>query len=171
MTESLQQILTASLRKDKLLTFLKENPNFFDETLKVSLQDKEPESWRAAWLIFHFMNKNDSRVTKKINAILKAISNKKDGHQRELLKILIKMNLTEKQEGVLFDRCITIWEDISKSSSVRGIAFSIFVNIVKIYPELISEIEFLTQGHYVETLTPGIRYSLIRMIKELKIKI
>jgi len=171
MTNTLNQILTDTLRKEEMVSFLKKNPNLFDETLKVSLGDKEPESWRAAWLVKHYMTRNDSRVRKYINSILKALPNKKDGHQRELLKILIDMKLTEKQEGILFDNCFTIWEDISKSSSVRGTAFSIIVNTVKKYPELLVEIEFLTQNHYVEALTPGIRNSIVKTIKELKISI
>jgi hypothetical protein len=171
MTKSLNHILTASLQKDKMVSFLKKNPNLFDETLKVSLGDKEPQSWRAAWLIKHYMLKNDARIANSIKSILKALPNKKDGHQRELLKILMDMKLSEKQEGILFDKCFTIWEDISKSSSVRGTAFSIIVDTVKKYPELLTEIEFLTQNHYVETLTPGIRNSIVNTIKKLKINI
>ncbi len=171
MTNTLNQILTDTLRKEEMVSFLKKNPNLFDETLKVSLGDKEPESWRAAWLVKHYMTRNDSRVRKYINSILKALPNKKDGHQRELLKILIDMKLTEKQEGILFDNCFTIWEDIRKSSSVRGTAFLIIINTVKKYPELLVEIEFLTQNHYVETLSPGIRNSIVKTIQELKINI
>ena len=171
MTESLHHILTDNLRKDKMVAFLKKNPNLFDETLKVSLCDKEPQSWRAAWLLKHYMSKNDERISPSINKILKAVPTKKDGHQRELLKILLEMELTEKQEGILFDKCICIWEDINKSSSVRSFAFLIITNTVKKYPELISEIGFLTQGHYVETLSPGIRKTVVRIIEELKINI
>ena len=171
MTKSLNHILTASLQKDKMVSFLKKNPNLFDETLKISLGDKEPQSWRAAWLIKHYMLKDDERITNSIKLILKALPNKNDGHQRELLKILMDMKLSEKQEGILFDKCFTIWEDISKSSSVRGTAFSIIVDTVKKYPELMTEIEFLTQNHYVETLTPGIRNSIVKTINKLKINL
>jgi urate oxidase len=76
------------------------------------------------------------------------------------------MRLTEKQEGILFDKCMNIWEDISKSPSVRGFAFQIIITTVKKYPELISEIEFLTQNHYLETISPGIRHSIKRMIRD-----
>jgi len=169
MTKSLKNILTASLRKDKMVDFLKKNPDLFDETLEISLDDYEPESWRAAWLIKHYMAKNDKRIIKKINSILKELPNKKDGHQREFLKILMDMKLSEKQEGILFDKCFVIWEDISKSSSVRGTAFLIIINTVKKYPELLTEIEFLTQKHYSETLTHGIRNIIVKSIKELKL--
>lgn len=168
MTKSLQNMLTASLLKNEMVAFLNKNPNLLDETLEVSLGDKEPQAWRAAWLIKHYMVENDKRIRKKINSILKALPNKKDGHQREFLKILMDMKLSEKQEGILFDKCFTIWEDIGKSSSVRGTAFSIIVNTVNKYPELLTEIEFLTQNHYIETLTPGIRNSIVKTIKKLK---
>ena len=171
MTKSLDNILTARLRKVEMVAFLKKNPNLFEETVKISLGDEEPQSWRATWLVKHYMAKNDKRIVKNINSILKVLPNKKDGHQRELLKILIDMKLTEKQEGILFDKCFTIWEDISKSPSVRGTAFSIIVSTVKKYPELLSEIEFLTQNHYVETLSPGIRHSIVKTIEELRISI
>ena len=171
MTESLQHILTDSLRKDKMVAFLKKNPNLFDETIKISLGNTKPQAWRAAWLIKHYMNLNDKRVVPHINSILKVISKKMDGHQREFLKIIMEMELTGKQEGIFFDRCITIWEDINKSSSVRGTALLVLIEIAKKYPELITEIEFLTQGHYIETLTPGIRNSVVRIINESKIEI
>ncbi len=171
MTEALQSILTLSLRKEKLVAFLRKNPSLFDETIEVSLGNEKPQSWRAAWLIGHLIAKNDKRIKPHIKSILKVIKEKEDGHQREFLKILIKMNLSEKQEGILFDKCISIWEDINKSPSVRGFAFLIITNTVKKYPELISEIGFLTQEHYTATLSPGIRHSVIKIIKGLKINI
>lgn len=166
MTQSLNHILTDRLQKDQMVAFLKKNPTLFDETIKISIGDDKPQSWRAAWLVKHYMQKNDRHVKPKINLILKVISNKGDGHQRELLKILLEMELNEKQEGILFDKCMNIWEDIAKSPSVRSFAFLILINTVKKYPELINEIEFLTQSHYLETLSPGIRNSVERIIRE-----
>jgi hypothetical protein len=131
MTKPLKEILTGTLRKDDLVSFLNKNPSLFNDTIKTSLGDLKPQSWRAAWLVQHYMQKNDLHIKRKINSILKVIINKEDGHQRELLKILLAMELTEKQEGILFDKCISIWEDINKSPSVRSFAFLIITNTVK----------------------------------------
>lgn len=171
MTKSLNEILIGRLRKDELVEFLKKNPNLFDETIRVALCDEKPQSWRAAWLVQHYMQKNDKHIKSKINSILKVILNKEDGHQRELLKILLSLELTEKQVGILFDKCMIIWEDIKKSPSVRGFAFLIITNTVKKYPELIKEIEFLTQSHYTDTLSPGIRHSILKTINNLNINL
>ncbi len=167
MTESLQHILTGSLRKEKLILFLKKNPDLFDEVITVSLGNDKPQAWRATWLLGHCITGDDKRIRPHINSIFKVLLEKGDGHQREFLKILRRMKLNEKQEGILFDKAIKIWEDINKSASVRSFAFLVIAETVEKYPELLSEVEFLTQAHYVETLTPGIRHSIIKTINKL----
>lgn len=164
MHESLENILTGRLRKQTLVSFLEKHPELFEETVEVSLGDIQPQAWRAAWLIGNYMERNDARLLPHVDSILSKMRNKGDGHQRELLKILNKLELTKDQEGILFDICLTIWEEIHKSPSVRGTAFQTILLIVKKYPELKSEMEYLTQPHYTETLSPGIRHSFYRMI-------
>jgi hypothetical protein len=147
-----------------MVLFLRKNPELFVETVKISLGDESPQSWRAAWLIGHYMKNNDAVLRPYINSILSGIIAKEDGHQREFLKILNRMELTDDQEGRLFDVCLTIWEEIHKSPSVRGTAFQTILNIVKKYPELKNEIVHLTQSQYTETLSPGIKHSFYKLI-------
>lgn len=164
--ETLEDILNGHVQKHKMTSYLEANLNQFDDVIKYAISDKEPEGWRAAWLLGHCISKNDSRLQKYLNKMVNSISTKKDGHQRELLKILNKMELTEEHEGVLFDLCMNIWEAINKSPSVRVIAFRFIIKMVGKYPELNSEIEFLSQAHYLETLSPGIKNSILRLIKQ-----
>ncbi|MFO7922173.1 MAG: hypothetical protein R6U58_00595, partial [Bacteroidales bacterium] len=69
-------------------------------------------------------------------------------------------------EGCLFDLCITIWEKIHYRPSVRWHAFNTIVGIAKRHPYLFNEINFLTEDHYLDTLSPGIKNSIDRMIRE-----
>ena len=169
MEESLQHILTARLRKEEMTAFLKKHPEQFEQVINTALTDKQPEAWRAAWLLNHCMKENDQRLKAHIKTITMIISTKQDGHQRELLKVLDIMELSEKHDGLLFDVCMTIWEAIHKSPSVRGTAFMHLIKIFQKYPELNNEIEYLTQSHYTATLSPGIKHSLNRIIEELKL--
>ena len=113
------------------------------------------------------IEKNDNRIQKHIQKIVEVVKNKNDGHQRELLKILLMMELDEKYEGVLFDICLGIWEQIDKSPSVRINALKMIIKIANIHPELKQEISFLTQDHYLESLSPGARHSAFKLMKEL----
>jgi hypothetical protein len=165
MTSVLESKLINSY-KEEMISFLKSHPEHFDEAIKLAISDDQPYSWRAAWLLWSCMEENDKRIQKHIKSIVESIKTKKDGHQRELLKILYQMEIKEKYEGVLFDICITIWEQIGKVPSVRYTALKFIIKIAKNHPELLGEIEFLAQDHYLKSLSPGVKRSIERMMKE-----
>jgi len=148
-----------SRNREELISNINAFPDQFHEALKIALTDNEPQGWNAAWLLEHCVMKNDPRIRKHVSSLIQSLNGKRDGHQREILKILMKMELKDDQEGFLFDECMNIWESIGKSPSVRISAFSIMAGIAKKYPELKHELEFLTQEQYTETLSPGIKHS------------
>ncbi len=76
------------------------------------------------------------------------------------------MELNEEYEGFLFDVCMTVWEKINKRPSVRLTAFKSIVKIAKKYPDLSNEITLITQNEYMDSLSPGVKRSISRMIKE-----
>ena len=80
------------------------------------------------------------------------------------------MELKEEYEGILFNLCMDIWEQINKTPSVRITALKFIIKIAKKHPELSQEITFLTQDHYLESLSPGIKHSVSRMMKELTLR-
>ena len=152
-----------SFHKEGMIRYVANHPESFEEMVQLAMVDKQPYSWRAAWLLWSCMEENDSRVKDHIKTIIGSLKGKSDGHQRELLKILYLMDLDEKHEGILFDHCIKIWEKINKRPSVRFNAFKMIVKICLKYPELSQEIGFLLQDHYLETLSPGVRRALLKM--------
>jgi hypothetical protein len=164
MQITLDDLLTGQLGKQKMVLYLKNHPELFEDIVKISLTNKNPQCWRAAWMIFHCMEQNDNRLLPYVDSILLVLENKADGHQREFLKVLKKLDLTEDQKGILFNICMNIWEDVNKSPSVRGTAFETLLHIVSKYPELKGELEHLTQEHYIKTLSPGIKRAFLRMI-------
>ncbi len=142
------------------------HPEFFEEAIELAISDKQPYSWRAAWLLWSCMEENDKRIQKYIRKIVDALETKDDGHQRELLKILMQMELNEEYEGKLFNLCMDIWEQINKVPSVRVNALKFIIKIAKKHPELSQEITFLTQDHYLESLSPGAKHSVLKMMKK-----
>lgn len=166
METPLEAVLMNSY-KEGMLKFVEENPETFQELIQLSLSDKQPLAWRAAWLLGNLMEDNDSRLFDKIHEIIKSIPAKKDGHQRDLLRILHRMDLEDEQEGLYFDACVSLWEQLGKIPSVRFTALSGIIKTVKKYPELAEEVILLTQDHYMDGLSPGIKNAAKRMVKEL----
>jgi len=165
METALEQILTNAY-KAGMISYMAAYPEDFEEAIKLAISEKQPYSWRAAWLLWSCMEENDKRIQEYIKNIISIISTKNDAHQRELLKILQQMEINEEYEGLLFNLCVTVWEKINKKPSVRFNAFKMIVKIAKNHPDLSHEIVLLTQNQYVDSLSPAAKKSISRMIKE-----
>ncbi len=149
--------------RSKIVTQISTNTKNFQELLIYALSDQK-YAWRATNVIKNHIKRNDSRIIKHLEIIIKSLKIKEVGHQRELLGILLKCDIPEKFEGRLFDICCGIWEDIHKIPSTRSLAFKQMNNIAKKYPELKSEILLLSENYYTETLSPGIKKGIIQLI-------
>ena len=150
-----------------MISFMDTHPEFFEEAIELAISDKQPYSWRAAWLLWSCMEENDKRIQKYIKKIVDTLETKDDGHQRELIKILLKMELKEDYESILFDHCMDIWEQINKTPSVRVNALKFIIKIAKKHPELAKEIAFITEDHYLESLSHGAKNSVSKMMTKL----
>ena len=151
-----------------MISYVRKNPECFGELMDLSIADKHPYSWRAAWLVWSCMEKNDKRIRKYVKDIIKVLPERKDSQLRELLKILEQMEINEECEGLLFDHCVTVWLKIDKRPSVRFNAFKILVKITHKYPELAKEVLLLTRNQYMVSLSPCVNKSVNKMIKDLK---
>ena len=163
METKLEHILTHSYKAD-MISYMKFHPEDFDELIKLSIADKQPYSWRAAWLLWSCMDKNDPRIHRYVEKIIDTLPTKCDDQLRELLIILQRMELNDDYEGKLFDICVNIWEKIGKQPSVRYNAFKLIVKIVKNHPDLSKEIIFMTESHYMDSLSDTVKRSIFKMI-------
>lgn len=163
METHLEHVLMA-FNKQEMMAWLETHPENFAEAVHLAVADKQPYSWRAAWLLWSCMEDNDPRIRPYVSEIIECLEIKRDGHQRELLKILYRMDLSEEQEGLIFNLCMNVWEKVGKAPSVRHNAFRMIVRIASKYPDLFNEITLITQNHYLETLSPGVRRSVMKMI-------
>ena len=167
METALEHILTNSYKAD-MISYLESHLEDFEEAIRLAISDKQPYSWRAAWLLWSCMDKNDQRIKRYIKDIINTLTTKNDDQQRELLIILQQMELDEEYEGVLFNICVDVWEKINKKPSVRYNAFKLIVKIAKNHPDLSYEVIFLTQNKYMDSLSDTVNKSVSKMIKELK---
>tara|TARA_B100000683_G_scaffold147370_1_gene142843 strand:- start:361 stop:798 length:438 start_codon:yes stop_codon:yes gene_type:complete len=129
-----------------------------EDRLKLALRN-DKDSWIHAWQINHTKKTELNKLEGQIKKIILAIDGKNDGHQRELLKVLLKLNLKDDQLSLLWDICLRIWLDIQKQSSVRISAYKILVFTAKKFKPLSDELIRLTEEKHVSSLSNGIKNS------------
>ena len=166
METALERKLTNSY-KAEMISYMAAHTEDFEGLIKLAIADKQPYSWRAAWLLWSCMEENDPRIQGYVKSIINTLSYRNDNKQRELLKILQKMEINEKLEGSLFNHCEKVWVKIGKNPSVRCNAFKTMVKIVKKHPDLSHETGILIQDQYMELLSPAARKSILNMMKEI----
>jgi hypothetical protein len=146
---------------------VRENPEFFNEALQLAISDNLPYSWRAAWLLWSCMEENDIRIKNYVTEIINILPNRQDNQKRELLKVLLMMELEDDDESQLFDLCVSLWENTDKKPSIRHKAILVIGKTAEKYPELIPEVSLLLQDHYLESLSPGVKRAIMKLMKKL----
>lgn len=165
METNLEHMLINSYKVD-LIAYIKAHQVDFPELIKLAISDKQPYSWRAAWLLWSCMDKNDERIRRHTKKIIGILPDRQDNQQRELLMVLQRMELNTENEGRLFDICTKIWEKVNKSSSLRVNAFKIMVAISKKYSDLSNELKFLTDTYYMDCFTDNIKKSIFKLLTD-----
>ena len=154
--------------KEEMVAYLNDHPEDFGEAIRLAVADSQPYAWRSAWLLWSCMDDDDPRIRASIDELLRVAPSKSDGHQRELIKILLRMNLSDEQEGRLFNLAVGVWEDVGKKPSVRFTAFKFIHRMGIKYPDLQREIGLLTSTELINPLSPGVRSSILKMIRSNK---
>ena len=124
-------------QKDEWISYMSSHPDDFRELIELSISDKHPYSWRAAWLLSSCMDNNDQRVKSHIQNIIYILPDRQNSQQWLFLKVLEKMEI--ESEGPLFDTCTFIWKNINNTATLRFQAFKIRVAILKKYPDLLNK--------------------------------
>ena len=125
--------------------------------------EKGEYSWRAAYMIAINVKKENPLIARNANRIIDALEGKKQGHQRELLKILLLTELNEEQSLRLYDYCMQVWNETSHTPSLREKAFRHIISFYRKYPELSGDLDWITQEQYLTPLSPGIRKVVERL--------
>ena len=149
--------------KSQMIAAVRRHPRCFDQALHILLEGKVVYSWRAAWLLNCNMKHHDSRIRKHVDDLVKLLPHRPENEQREILKILLRMEISEDTEGLLLDHCISIWQNPSIRPAVRYYALKLVSNIAVRHPELRHELQLLVQDFHLETITPEIRRSVLKL--------
>ena len=164
----LEHLLIKSHKAD-MIAYMDTHSEHFTELIQLAIADQQPYSWRASWILWSCMDKNDKRIHKYLKKIIDILPERKDNQQRELLMILQRMELNDEYEGQLFDGCTKIWEQTNKNPSLRYNAFKTLVAIAKKHPDLSREIKTLTESYYTDTLSDSVNKSITKLTRDLEI--
>lgn len=166
MQTQLEWVLTHNF-KEGMIDYIRSNPLEIDNLIILIFELRQPYSWRAAWLLWSCMEENDIRVANYIGKFVEGLTFYPDNMKKDICMILLKMDIEENLEGILFDHCIGIWEDISKKPAIRANAMRILIKLTEKYPDLYHEVISLTNDIYLQDSSTGLKHSIKKRISAL----
>ena len=128
--------------------------------IKLAASHEKDFAFRCTWVLFKGTDKNDHRIKPFLKDLIAGIKNKKSGHQRELIRLILKHDLPIEHEGEMYNQCVTVWKDLTLQPGTRYYAFLFLHRLLIKYPELKNELKYLFTLGYIKSLSPGIKKSV-----------
>ncbi len=139
---------------------------------EIMISNKHPHSWRAAWSIFHLVEKQKELMHPYLKEIVELLpSFKHDGQKREMMKVLLLFPTTDLKTGKLVDICFKLLDNPNESLAVRVHAMQIIYNISEIEPDIKAELKS-TIIHHLPNSTKGFVVrgnKLLNKMKEIQV--
>ena len=162
-----QTDLTTRIHKESLLEKIKASESNIEKLFQWSLSTEQPLGWRATWMMKQLLRKNDPRLVPFVAPALDRFMEFNESQKREWLRTLLDQQISEDEEGKLFDLCINEWKKIHNHPALRSTAIQHLIKIIKKFPELKGELNHLMEAAYLESLSPAIKKSAMKQWQSL----
>jgi hypothetical protein len=152
---------------DQIINIVTSNPELFDTLWDIYLQNKDPESRRAAWAI-DLLNEQGYQFKRfDLNEIINLLpSLKHQGMKRHSLRIIFSKEIPEDQIGVLTDICFRWLESPASSVAVKMFAIKILTKVAEKEPTISRELIEIIEIQLDES-TAGFRSIGLKTIRKL----
>lgn len=171
----IKQLLNKSSKQNIMLLIdtIKENPELAEHLYNLSIANKHPYSWRAAWAMVHLCNAEPNTLRLFTNRMIKDIGSLQTGRQVvSFLQILTKIDFPKQDGGQLFDLSIGILLDAKQKMSFKLYALLFLEKFIKKVPELIPELlltiedeELISDNKYIRKRIYSLKKNLSNPIK------
>lgn len=141
------KIDSSRLNADMVVDKIEEDPDRFEEVLKLALKDDPPLSMRASRALWLFVKKHPYYLKPYIAELIRSLhSLKSEGVRRNIINMLSIPDIPDKYLGELFDICLNILESQEESIANRANSMTVLYNISKKEPGLKPELIAILQA-------------------------
>lgn len=166
--KSLLTNFPSGAEKDLFIREVGNSKKKFGILLDLALDDHDPVSWRAGWILDGSDELNPGLAKDELSRIVRRLpAMKSSGTLRCLLRLLCRYPMDEDDQGILIDLCFRYMVSELYPVAVKVHAMQIIFNHVLIYPELKEELVTVILDQ-VDNNTVGFMSRGMRIIRQLE---
>lgn len=160
--------IPSGVGRDLMIDEVIKSRTHFTTLLKLTLQEKDPLAWRAAWVLDGSDEKKPGLARNHLSKIVKALPKlESKGTLRSLLRLLTRHDIHEKDQGLLIDQCFSYLVSEQYPVAVKAHAMQIIYNHVLLYPDLKHELIAVIEDQ-AENNSVGFRARGNMLIKQME---
>jgi len=166
--KSLLTNFPSGAEKDLFISEVGQSADKFHDLLHLTLFEKDPLAWRAAWILDGSDEQNPGLASGHLTTIIQRLPElESKGALRSLLRMLCRYDIPEDDQGLLVDLCFSYMLSELYPVAVKVHAMQIIYNHTLIYPELKDELVTVIEDQ-VDNNTVGFKSRGMRIIRQLE---
>jgi len=169
MTENeVQQPLQSYENLALLVRYVADYPEYLDLIMTKTLDDTQPENWRAAWMIDKINEKHPEIVVPYLPVMTEfVLITKSAGKKRHLLKLISLHDIPDEKMAILFKYCFDVFTTAAEPVAVRVHAMQILFNIAQKETDFTGELISLIENEIELHGSAGIASRGRKLLKKL----
>lgn len=168
--EEIFQILDSWENLEYLMREIVNSPENYKTLIKIALYDKNPKSWRAAYLVDKINDINSEMLKPFLNEMVEQVKKEKNGSKkRHFLKLISMNDIQKNHQGILFDFCLKRFTSSKDAVAIRVHAMQILFNIAQTEPELKPEIQAIIEHEMEYHPSAGIISRGKKLVQKLRL--
>lgn len=133
------------------------HPEYYPVLMEVALYSKNPNSWRAAYLVDKIHEINSRLILPYIDKVIEQVKlENHSGKKRHFLKQISLHEIPETHRGFLLEYCLNAFTSAQEAIAVRVHAMQILFNLSETEPELKPELLAVIEHEMEYHSTAGI---------------
>lgn len=132
---------------NKIIEWVGDNQQRFDELFNLFLHDEYRVTQRAAWPVSYCVENHPGFIKKQFGALIKNLYKPgiHNSIKRNTVRILQEIDLPKKYQGEVMNLCFEYVESPSEPVAIKAFALTVLGNLAKFYPDILPEIKLLIE--------------------------
>jgi len=150
---SLRSIILAEHSKancDKIIKWISNDPQRFEELFNLFLNDEYRVVQRAAWPLSYCVIRHPELIKKHFSKLIKNLHKPgiHDAVKRNTLRLLQEISIPEKFHGDIMNTCFNYIIAPTEKPAIKAFSLSVLENLSKIYPEIKQELKTVIEDRW-----------------------
>lgn len=137
-------------QKDKIVKWIGNSQQRFDELFHLFLTDEYRVVQRAAYLLSYCIEEHPSLIKKHFGKLIKNLS-KKNIHEavkRNTVRILEKIEIPEKYHGDVMNICFDYVQSPDEAIAVKAFSLTVLYKLSQKYPDIKQELKTIIEDRW-----------------------